>query len=85
MAYDFSIVVIACLLVTVCLIVSYLSYQFPIKFLYLLVIELQVLIFCLTATAGSNKAASSSTSLNTRKLDEETENLSRKFLFYVHN
>ncbi|XAR49537.1 hypothetical protein NMG60_11032775 [Bertholletia excelsa] len=28
------------------------------------------------AAAGSNKAASSSTSLNTRKLDEETENLS---------
>ncbi|KAH7861570.1 hypothetical protein Vadar_027887 [Vaccinium darrowii] len=28
------------------------------------------------STAGSNKAASSSTSLNTRKLDEETENLS---------
>ena len=30
------------------------------------------------ATAGTNKAASSSTSLNTRKLDEETENLSRE-------
>ncbi|KAH8518711.1 hypothetical protein H0E87_000524 [Populus deltoides] len=28
-----------------------------------------------SATAGTNKAASSSTSLNTRKLDEETENL----------
>ncbi|RWW07180.1 hypothetical protein GW17_00029451 [Ensete ventricosum] len=28
------------------------------------------------ANAGTNKAASSSTSLNTRKLDEETENLS---------
>ncbi|KAG5546104.1 multiprotein-bridging factor 1b [Rhododendron vialii] len=28
------------------------------------------------STGGSNKAASSSTSLNTRKLDEETENLS---------
>ncbi|XP_052178256.1 multiprotein-bridging factor 1b isoform X1 [Diospyros lotus] len=28
-----------------------------------------------SANAGSNKAASSSTSLNTRKLDEETENL----------
>ncbi|KAL6570649.1 Multiprotein-bridging factor 1b [Orobanche gracilis] len=27
------------------------------------------------ATAGSNKAASSSTTLNTRKLDEDTENL----------
>ncbi|CAH9104356.1 unnamed protein product [Cuscuta epithymum] len=27
-------------------------------------------------TAGTNKAASSSTSLNTRKLDEDTENLS---------
>ncbi|MBF6271779.1 multiprotein bridging factor 1, partial [Nocardia farcinica] len=27
------------------------------------------------STAGTNKAASSSTSLNTRKLDEETENL----------
>ncbi|RWV97705.1 hypothetical protein BHE74_00014400 [Ensete ventricosum] len=32
------------------------------------------------SNAGSNKAASSSTSLNTRKLDEETENLSREFL-----
>lgn len=31
------------------------------------------------ATAGTNKAASSSTSLNTRKLDEETENLAREF------
>ncbi|EXC00250.1 Multiprotein-bridging factor 1a [Morus notabilis] len=29
------------------------------------------------STAGTNKAASSSTSLNTRKLDDETENLSR--------
>lgn len=28
------------------------------------------------SAAGSNKSASSSTSLNTRKLDEETENLS---------
>ncbi|XP_024026551.1 multiprotein-bridging factor 1b [Morus notabilis] len=28
------------------------------------------------STAGTNKAASSSTSLNTRKLDDETENLS---------
>lgn len=31
------------------------------------------------AAAGSNKSASSSTSLNTRKLDEETENLSREY------
>ncbi|PWA42663.1 multiprotein bridging factor 1A [Artemisia annua] len=30
------------------------------------------------AAAGSNKAASSSTSLNTRKLDEETENLTHE-------
>nr|ASU91637.1 multiprotein binding factor 1 [Gerbera hybrid cultivar] len=30
------------------------------------------------ATAGSNRAASSSTSLNTRKLDEDTENLSHE-------
>ncbi|XP_059277195.1 multiprotein-bridging factor 1b [Lycium barbarum] len=30
------------------------------------------------ATAGSNKAASSSTTLNTRKLDEDTENLSHQ-------
>lgn len=30
------------------------------------------------ATAGTNKAASSSTTLNTRKLDEDTENLARK-------
>lgn len=35
--------------------------------------------FLNAATAGSNKAASSSTTLNTRKLDEDTENLSRKF------
>ncbi|KAH7533214.1 hypothetical protein FEM48_Zijuj04G0106300 [Ziziphus jujuba var. spinosa] len=33
------------------------------------------------STAGTNKAASSSTSLNTRKLDEETENLARAVLF----
>lgn len=31
------------------------------------------------ANAGTNKAASSSTSLNTRKLDEETETLSREY------
>jgi hypothetical protein len=36
------------------------------------------------ATAGLNKAASSSTSLNTRKLDEETEVLARKFIFVPH-
>ncbi|KAJ9182994.1 hypothetical protein P3X46_006917 [Hevea brasiliensis] len=30
------------------------------------------------SNAGSNKAASSSTSLNTRKLDEETENLTHE-------
>ncbi|OAY77725.1 multiprotein-bridging factor 1b-like [Ananas comosus] len=30
------------------------------------------------SNAGTNKAASSSTSLNTRKLDEETENLSHE-------
>ncbi|XP_010924579.2 multiprotein-bridging factor 1b [Elaeis guineensis] len=30
------------------------------------------------SNAGTNKAASSSTSLNTRKLDEESENLSCK-------
>ncbi|KAL3353267.1 hypothetical protein AABB24_020984 [Solanum stoloniferum] len=30
------------------------------------------------ATAGSNRAASSSTTLNTRKLDEDTENLSHE-------
>lgn len=34
--------------------------------------------FCAAAHAGTNKAASSSTSLNTRKLDEDTENLTRK-------
>ncbi|KAK6259284.1 hypothetical protein SCA6_013758 [Theobroma cacao] len=32
------------------------------------------------ATAGTNKAASSSTTLNTRKLDDETENLAREFI-----
>lgn len=36
-----------------------------------------------TVNAGSNKASSSSTSLNTRKLDEETENLTREFLCFV--
>lgn len=36
-------------------------------------------LFFNAANAGSNRAASSSTSLNTRKLDEDTENLSRKF------
>lgn len=33
------------------------------------------------STAGTNKAASSSTSLNTRKLDEETENLAREYIY----
>lgn len=32
-----------------------------------------------SAAAGTNKAASSSTSLNTRKLDDETENLAREY------
>ncbi|MFQ6658486.1 hypothetical protein Gotur_027733, partial [Gossypium turneri] len=38
----------------------------------------KILIFCkceFAANAGTNRAASSSTSLNTRKLDEDTENL----------
>ena len=35
------------------------------------------------ANAGTNKAASSSTSLNTRKLDEETENLSREWSMFL--
>lgn len=35
-----------------------------------------ILFMPFAAAAGSNKSASSSTSLNTRKLDEETENLS---------
>ena len=36
------------------------------------------------ANAGSNKAASSSTTLNTRKLDEETENLSREYTLTLY-
>ncbi|XP_031270843.1 multiprotein-bridging factor 1b-like [Pistacia vera] len=35
------------------------------------------------SNAGTNKAASSSTSLNTRKLDEDTENLAREYLFLI--
>ena len=38
-----------------------------------------ILFLTFAAAAGSNKSASSSTSLNTRKLDEETENLTREF------
>ncbi|KAF3440934.1 hypothetical protein FNV43_RR19220 [Rhamnella rubrinervis] len=34
-----------------------------------------------SVTAGTNKAASNSTSLNTRKLDEETENLAFSDMF----
>mgnify|MGYP004720593241 CR=1 FL=1 len=37
-----------------------------------------IALFCIAASAGTNKAASSSTSLNTRKLDEDTENLARE-------
>jgi len=33
----------------------------------------------LTDNAGTNKAASSSTSLNTKRLDEDTENLTREY------
>lgn len=33
----------------------------------------------LTDNAGTNKAASSSTSLNTKRLDEDTENLAREY------
>ena len=36
--------------------------------------------FSAAASAGTNRAASSSTSLNTRKLDEETENLTREYI-----
>lgn len=38
-------------------------------------------LYIVAATAGTNKAASSSTTLNTRKLDEETENLARKYIY----
>ena len=41
-------------------------------------LSLQLYFNSLAANAGGNKAASSSTSLNTRKLDEETENLTRE-------
>lgn len=47
----------------------------------LLVSIITVVSLSFTATAGTNKAASSSTTLNTRKLDEETENLAREFIF----
>jgi len=33
----------------------------------------------LTDNAGTNKAAASSTSLNTKRLDEDTENLAREY------
>lgn len=42
-----------------------------------LVILLIVKLFC-TDNAGTNKAASSGTSLNTKRLDEDTENLTRE-------
>lgn len=35
----------------------------------------------ISAAAGTNKAASSSTSLNTRKLDDENENLARECIY----
>ena len=34
-----------------------------------------------TDNAGTNKAASSSTSLNTKRLDDDTENLAREFAY----
>ncbi|KAJ0750885.1 putative transcription factor Lambda-DB family [Helianthus annuus] len=37
-----------------------------------------ILSFSIAAAAGSNRAASTSISLNTRKLDEETENLTHE-------
>ena len=49
--------------------------------LFFWIIGAYPLCFPPTANAGANKAASSSTSLNTRKLDEETENLSREYMF----
>ena len=33
------------------------------------------------ATAGTKKVVSSSTTLKTRKLNEETENLARKYIY----
>ena len=33
--------------------------------------------------AGTNKAASSGTSLNTKRLDDDTENLARKSIVFV--
>ncbi|XP_048430383.1 multiprotein-bridging factor 1a isoform X1 [Pyrus x bretschneideri] len=38
----------------------------------------KVALLIFAATAGTNKAASSSTTLNTRKLDDETENLAHE-------
>jgi hypothetical protein len=46
--------------------------------LYLHLLARDKLIFLLADNAGSNKAASSGTSLNTKRLDEDTENLARE-------
>jgi hypothetical protein len=46
--------------------------------LYLHFLARDKLIFLLSDNAGSNKAASSGTSLNTKRLDEDTENLARE-------
>lgn len=41
-------------------------------------------IYFFSANAGMNKAASSSTSLNTRKLDEDTDNLTREYFWFIY-
>ena len=37
------------------------------------------IVVVVTDNAGTNKAASSSTSLNTKRLDDDTENLAREY------
>jgi hypothetical protein len=44
--------------------------------------QLTTFIFLFVDNAGMNKAAAGSTSLNTKKLDDETENLARALTFH---
>lgn len=49
------------------------------KLLYLDGLNCDCSIVVVTDNAGTNKAASSSTSLNTKRLDDDTESLAREY------
>ena len=54
-----------------------------VSFVSLIRLDLWLTILWFADNAGTNKAASSGTSLNTKRLDDDTENLARKRLIVL--